>query len=92
MKGDAAPQRLGCSEHPVGGRLAEVREQGIVVDDNDITIAGHPSEYMPGYSVAKTLAGHGLDKRFVTLQTPDIAVGKPAPDMMLRAMAETGAG
>ncbi len=38
-----------------------------------------------------TLAGHGLDQRFVTLQTPDVAVGKPAPDMMLRAMAETGA-
>ena len=38
-----------------------------------------------------TLAGHGLHQRFVTLQTPDNAVGKPAPDMMLRAMAETGA-
>ncbi|MDG2305376.1 MAG: transketolase C-terminal domain-containing protein [Candidatus Binatia bacterium] len=32
----------------------------IIVDDNDVTIAGHPSEYMPGFSVAKTLAGHGL--------------------------------
>ncbi len=32
----------------------------VVVDDNDVTIAGHPSEYMPGFSVAKTLAGHGL--------------------------------
>jgi phosphoglycolate phosphatase len=39
-----------------------------------------------------TLAGHGLHQRFVTLQTPDVTVGKPAPDMMLRAMAETGAG
>jgi len=32
----------------------------IVVDDNDVTIAGHPSVYIPGFSVAKTLAGHGL--------------------------------
>ena len=32
----------------------------IVVDDNDVTISGHPSDYMPGYRVAKTLAGHGL--------------------------------
>ena len=32
----------------------------LVVDDNDVTIAGHPSIYLPGYSVAKTLAGHGL--------------------------------
>lgn len=38
-----------------------------------------------------TLARHGLDRRFVTLQTSDRAPGKPAPDMVLRAMADTGA-
>jgi transketolase len=32
----------------------------VIVDDNDVTIAGYPSKYMHGYSVAKTLAGHGL--------------------------------
>lgn len=32
----------------------------LFVDDNDVTIAGHPSSYLPGFSVAKTLAGHGL--------------------------------
>ncbi len=32
----------------------------IIVDDNDVTIAGHPSDYLPGYHVGKTLAGHGL--------------------------------
>ncbi|MGA7937157.1 MAG: transketolase C-terminal domain-containing protein [Kovacikia sp.] len=32
----------------------------LIIDDNDVTIAGHPSKYLPGYSVAKTLAGHGL--------------------------------
>ena len=32
----------------------------LLVDDNDVTIAGHPSEYLPGFSVGKTLAGHGL--------------------------------
>jgi transketolase len=32
----------------------------ILVDDNDVTIAGHPKEYMPGYDVVKTLVGHGL--------------------------------
>lgn len=37
-----------------------------------------------------TLAGHGLADRFVTLQTADRAAGKPAPDMVLRAAAETG--
>lgn len=39
-----------------------------------------------------TLATHGLTDRFVTLQTCDVvAAGKPAPDMVLQAMAETGA-
>ncbi len=32
----------------------------LVIDDNDVTIAGHPSHYLPGYDVGKTLAGHGL--------------------------------
>ncbi|WP_413163538.1 transketolase C-terminal domain-containing protein [Capilliphycus salinus ALCB114379] len=32
----------------------------LIIDDNDVTIAGHPSEYIPGFSVAKTLEGHGL--------------------------------
>ncbi len=32
----------------------------LIIDDNDVTIAGHPSKYLPGYSVAKTLEGHGL--------------------------------
>ncbi|HMO25700.1 MAG TPA: hypothetical protein PKB10_05475 [Tepidisphaeraceae bacterium] len=32
----------------------------VLVDDNNVTIAGHPAEYMPGYDLTKTLAGHGL--------------------------------
>jgi len=32
----------------------------VVVDDNNVTISGHPREYLPGYDVARTLAGHGL--------------------------------
>jgi len=32
----------------------------IFVDDNDVTIAGHPSNYLKGFSVGNTLAGHGL--------------------------------
>jgi transketolase len=43
-------------------RLAVARrlEVKLLIDDNDVTIAGHPSEYMPGFAVARTLAGHGL--------------------------------
>lgn len=32
----------------------------VLVDDNNVTIAGHPAEYMPGFDVARTLSGHGL--------------------------------
>lgn len=32
----------------------------LLIDDNDVTIAGHPSEYQKGYNIAKTLTGHGL--------------------------------
>lgn len=38
-----------------------------------------------------TLHGHGLLDRFVTIQTADVAAGKPSPEMVLRAMADTGA-
>ncbi|MFP4192180.1 MAG: transketolase C-terminal domain-containing protein [Candidatus Hydrogenedentota bacterium] len=32
----------------------------VLVDDNNVTIAGHPREYLPGFDVERTLAGHGL--------------------------------
>ncbi|MBW4615567.1 MAG: transketolase [Desmonostoc vinosum HA7617-LM4] len=32
----------------------------LIIDDNDVTIAGYPSKYLPGYSVTKTLEGHGI--------------------------------
>ena len=43
-------------------RLAVAQNLNIklLIDDNDVTIAGYPSKYLPGYDVAKTLAGHGL--------------------------------
>lgn len=37
----------------------------ILVDDNDVTIAGHPSSYLPGFSVERTLKGHGLPVEIV---------------------------
>jgi phosphoglycolate phosphatase len=37
-----------------------------------------------------TLSVHGLRERFHTLQTADLCRSKPDPDMVLRAMAETG--
>ncbi|HEO70944.1 MAG TPA: transketolase, partial [Candidatus Hydrogenedentes bacterium] len=32
----------------------------LVLDDNNVTIAGHPKDYLPGYDLERTLAGHGL--------------------------------
>jgi phosphoglycolate phosphatase len=37
-----------------------------------------------------TLSVHGLRERFHTLQTADLCRSKPDPEMVLRAMAETG--
>ncbi len=43
-------------------RLAVAQKINIklCIDDNDVTISGHPSKYLPGYDIAKTLSGHGL--------------------------------
>ena len=32
----------------------------LFIDDNDVTIAGHPSEYMQGFDLEKTLSGQGV--------------------------------
>ena len=44
-------------------RLAVAQQLNIkvLVDDNNVTIAGHPQEYMPGYDLSRTLAGYGLN-------------------------------
>ena len=43
-------------------RLAVAQKLNVklLIDDNNVTIAGHPDEYMPGFSVEATLAGHGM--------------------------------
>lgn len=43
-------------------RLAVAQNLNIklLIDDNDVTIAGHPSDYLKGYSLVSTLKGHGL--------------------------------
>lgn len=44
-------------------RLAVSRKLNVklLIDDNDVTIAGFPSEYLGGFDVARTLIGHGLE-------------------------------
>ncbi len=48
---DAEAARLAVAQH-INVKL--------IIDDNDVTIDGHPSEYLPGFTVAKTLAGQGI--------------------------------
>jgi transketolase len=32
----------------------------VMIDDNNVTIAGHPQEYLVGYDLSRTLSGYGL--------------------------------
>ncbi len=48
---DAEAARLAVAQH------LNVK---LIIDDNDVTIAGHPSKYLPGFTVTKTLEGHGV--------------------------------
>jgi transketolase len=65
---DAAVFLLGSDGSQMEGNDAEAARlavsQGLnvklLIDDNDVTIAGHPSQYMKGFDLEKTLAGHGL--------------------------------
>ena len=56
---DGSQQEGGDAE---AARFAVARQLPIklLIDDNDVTIAGHPSNYMKGFSVEETLKGHGL--------------------------------
>ena len=52
MEGDNAEAARLCV-----GKLLNVK---VLVDDNNVTIAGHPQEYLTGYDLTRTLAGYGL--------------------------------
>lgn len=75
-----------------GEGLSEPLYDGI----RDLILALDHPELFLGVATGKnlvglehTLAHHGLRERFHTLQTADLALSKPNPDMVLRAMAET---
>ena len=68
----------------------------LLVDDNNVTIAGHPHDYLPGYDLTQTLVGHGL--RVETTQGEDLQAlytavarafrdGQPHALVIKRAMA-----
>ena len=54
----------------------------VLVDDNNVTIAGHPQEYMPGYDLTRTLAGYGLTDRNHDGRRPRRALHRSVPRVL----------
>jgi phosphoglycolate phosphatase len=83
--------------------FSDLRRTGQIDDPlfpgvHDVVDALDAAGWMLGIATGKgrrgldmTLERHGLKGRFVTLQTADSAPGKPAPGMLLNAMADAGA-
>lgn len=60
MLGSDGSQQEGNDAEAARLAVAQNLNVKLIIDDNDVTIAGHPSEYLKGYDIAKTLEGHGL--------------------------------
>ncbi|MBX2853259.1 MAG: transketolase [Phycisphaeraceae bacterium] len=61
MLGSDGSQQEGNDAEAARLAVAQNLNVKLLIDDNDVTIAGHPSDYLKGYDVGKTLEGHGLD-------------------------------
>jgi len=60
MFGSDGSQQEGGDAEAARYAVAQNLNVKLIIDDNDVTIAGHPSEYMQGFSVESTLKGHGI--------------------------------
>jgi transketolase len=60
MLGSDGSQMEGNDAEAARLAVAQKLNVKLIIDDNDVTIAGHPSDYLKGYDVARTLEGHGL--------------------------------
>ncbi|BAM02383.1 transketolase C-terminal domain-containing protein [Phycisphaera mikurensis] len=70
MLGSDGSQQEGDDAEAARLAVAQRLNVKLLIDDNDVTIAGHPSNYMEGFDVGKTLAGHGLPVE--TVQAEDL--------------------
>lgn len=69
MLGSDGSQQEGNDAEAARLAVAQGLNVKLIIDDNDVTIAGHPSEYLKGYDLTSTLSGHGL--KVVTVQGED---------------------
>ncbi|MEZ6059402.1 MAG: transketolase C-terminal domain-containing protein [Planctomycetaceae bacterium] len=60
MLGSDGSQMEGNDAEAARLAVAQKLNVKLLIDDNDVTIAGHPSDYLRGFCVSKTLEGHGL--------------------------------
>jgi transketolase C-terminal domain/subunit len=70
MLGSDGAQQEGDDAEAARLAVAHDLKIKVILDDNNVTIAGHPSEYMKGYNLASTLGGQGL--KVFTAQGEDI--------------------
>lgn len=70
MLGSDGSQQEGDDAEAARLAVAQNLNVKLLIDDNDVTIAGHPSEYLKGFDLQKTLEGHGL--KVVVVKGEDI--------------------
>merc|ERR1719469_314199 len=58
--GSGGSQQEGNNAEAARLSVAQNLNVKMLIDDNNVTIAGHPSDYLKGYCVKSTLQGHGL--------------------------------
>jgi transketolase len=85
MFGSDGSQMEGNDAEAARFAVAQQLNVKLAIDDNNVTISGHPSDYLPGYDVAKTLEGHGL-----TVDTGDGEDFDTLYARMLKAVATDG--
>lgn len=70
MLGSDGSQQEGNDAEAARMAVAQKINVKLLLDDNDVTIAGHPSVYLKGYHLVDTLRGHGL--KVIQAQGEDI--------------------
>lgn len=70
MLGSDGSQQEGNDAEAARIAVANNLNVKLFIDNNDVTIAGHPSQYLKGYEIAKTLQGHGL--KVISAQGEDL--------------------